>query len=657
MASVHLLLPLMVSCSVAASARAPRHLPPCQVVQMDVFCSDRRLRSSPPDLPLAVQMLDLSHNQLQNLTQETLAFRTSFHHLNLHGNQIRFIQPGLFRNMRDLQVLDLSRNHLNVFALADVHVGPLTAVRSLDLSGNGLYTGMSDHFLSDSPSLETLSLGSNSITKIARDTFSGAASLARIDLHNNVILDIEDGAFDSLDCLTELNLSRNSIACITDFNLSNLKVLDLSQNSVEMFRSAGSAQPFQLARLDLSENKMSDFPLLPRNNVLEYLDVSRNQLQTVNVTGSRERTVALRHLRHLDGSYNRLRSLPEDFLHCVGALEALNLSSNCLQSFSVGDRRLLQRLKTIDLSYNSLESLAFGEDTLPSLEELFLQGNDLSVLDHQIFQGRPSIRHLNLRHNHLDVCVSVHQQEDCVSFRSVPTLRILDLSENRLRTLPADAFADSPLEALDLSLNPGLDMDAHSLSGLGRSLVRLLLRENNISRVSADLSSLRSLKHVDLSTNRLTSLPAWSRESSIESLDLRNNNLVTLALEPSLRTLYVGSNPLSCCSNLGVLDMVQHAAVVVPDLETVTCVHGEASEPLSIERVTRAMCHGGTVQNYVIAAVLAALLVVTALVLLLRRRRSGKRKRLKRSPADRRLVVTSHNSLDVEPVAHWVLNM
>ncbi|XP_068186723.1 transforming growth factor beta activator LRRC32 [Antennarius striatus] len=632
MVSIRLLLPLMVSCSVAASGQPPRHLPPCRVVQMDVFCSDQRLRSSPLNLPHAVQTLDLSYNQVQNLTEETLAYRTSFHHLNLHANKIHSIQAGLFKNMTDLKVLNLSRNHLSLFALSKIQIGPLTAVKSLDLSSNGLYTGMTDYFLSDSPSLETLSLSSNSITKIARNTFSGALSLSKISLHNNVILDIEDGAFESLDCLSELDLSKNSITCITDFNLCNLKVLNLSRNSMEVFQSSRSTQMFKLSRLDLSQNKMSYFPLLPRNNILEYLDISRNQLQTVNVTGSRERKVVLNHLRYLDMSYNQLRSLPESFFYCMGSLEVLNVSNNCLQAFSIVNRRVLQTVKTMDLSYNSLQSLTFGENALSSLEELFLQGNDLSILDHQVFQGRPSLRHLNLQQNHLEVCSSVHHQRDCVSFRSITNLQILNLSENGLRTLPANAFTNTPLEFLDLSLNPGLDMDVHSLSGLEPSLVHLLLKENNISRLNADLSLLRSLKHIDLSTNQLTALPLWNKESSIESLNLQNNNLVTLesssmlALEHSLKTLYMGSNPLSCCSNLGFLHMVQHSTVVVPDIETVTCVLDDFSEPVNIERVTEEMCHQEKIQNYIIAVVLAALVVITTAVVLLKCCRSRKRK-------------------------------
>lgn len=618
----------------------------CLQVQMDVVCSDLNLRSAPTDLPPGVQMLDLSRNQVQNLTQETLAYRSDFHHLNLHSNRIHFIQPDLFREMSDLRVLDLSKNYLNVFALSKINIGSLTAVESLDLSSNGLYTGMSDFFLADSPVLTNLSLNSNSITKIAQNAFGGTPSLRKINLHNNIILEIEDGAFDSLYNLTELDLSKNSVTCITDFNLYNLKMLNLSKNSVELFQSSSPDRRFNLLQLDLSENKMLSFPSLPRANVLKYLDVSHNLLQSVNVSGSPETgtEICLYFLQYLDMSFNHLKTIPESFFYFMKSLKVLNVSNNCISSFSVTGRGLLSSVKVINLSYNSLQSLTFREDALQSLEKLYLQGNDLTTLDHQIFQRLPSMMYLDLQQNNLQICGSKENHYEssltrqnqvdpsgCVSFTSVPNLQFLYFSENNLQTLPENAFANTPLKSLDLSLNPGLEIHKDALSGLERSLVQLILRENNMSRLNTDLSLIRSLKHVDLSTNQLNSLPPWNKESSIESLNLQNNNLVTLeystmvALEHSLKTLYMGSNPLSCCSNLGFLRMVQRSAVVVPDIETVTCVHKDFSKPVNIEKLTDEMCQESV--YVIIFCVLAVIVALAVLGLLLKCCLSRKRKR------------------------------
>lgn len=639
------LLPLLL-CLVMAAARPPRHLPSCRVVQTDVFCSDLGLERAPLNLPHGIQRLDLSCNQVRNLSQETLAFHTGLHHLNLHSNKIHFIQPGLFTNMTQLKVLDLSRNHLNVFALHKTNIGHLTAVESLDLSSNGLYTGMTDYFLTDSPLLVNLSLSGNSITKISHNTFSGSLSLRKISLHNNVILEIEDGAFDSLDHLTELDLSKNSINCITNFNLYNLKTLNLSKNSLEVFQSSSSDDVYELVSLDLSQNKMLLLPLLPRKNKLEYLDVSRNQIQSINVNGSYSGRVFLEpsltkehtcfhHLRYLDMSYNNLQSLPESIFYTTLSLQDLIVSNNCIQSFSLS-RDLLPKLRILDLSYNTLQTFSITHKSLQSLEELYLQGNDLTTLDYHTFQRLPNLKLLQLQQNNLEICQQniFDNSASCVSFAAIPNLEYLYLSENNLQRLPANAFRNTPLKLLDLSLNPGLFLNQDTFSSLENSLVHLFLKENNITKLNTDLSSLTSLKYVDLSTNQLTVLPMWNWESSIESLNLQNNNLVTLdystvlVLERSLKTLYMGSNPLNCCSNLAFLHMVQHSAVVVPDIEAVTCVYVEDSEPVNIEKVTQEMCDNLQKESgNVIMFVVVALVLMVTLALLIKCCQSRRRRR------------------------------
>ncbi|KAM4620580.1 transforming growth factor beta activator LRRC32 isoform 1-T3 [Polymixia lowei] len=649
MAGFQLLFPVLVSC-VASTLSPPGQLSQCQVIQMDVLCNGLNLRSAPANLPHHIEKLDLSSNMLQNLTHEALAFHNTIHHLNLHANKIHFIQPGLFKDMKNLKVLDLSKNYLDAFALSKTSIGPLTAIESLDLSNNGLYTGMTDYFLGDSPSLANLSLNGNSITKIAKNTFCGSLALRKITLHNNVILEIEDGAFETLPDLTELDLSKNSITCITDFNLSQLKVLNLSKNSLETFRAIDSNVEYELLYIDLSENKIPYFPLLPTRNKVAYLDVSRNQLQSVNITGTAEellnfRDTFLAHtlssltnrhqdfskLIYLDLSYNQIKSIPQSFFCSMELLEVLNVSNNCMGSFFVDQDGPLNNLKVLDLSYNSLENLSFGENTLLLLEELFLQGNLLTTMDPQIFQRLPSIHYLQLQKNDLKICVtqqkrtnpSLEDHQDppgCVYFSSILALQFLYLSENNLKELPKYAFYNTPLKLLDLSLNPGLEIHQDSLSGLENSLVHLLLRENNISKLNTDLSSLNNLKFVDLSTNKLSTLPLWHKESSIESLNLQNNNLVTLdydtvlALERSLKTLYMGSNPLSCCGNLRFLHMMQRSAVVVPDIATVTCVNLQDSEPVNIETVTQEMCR--TLDNRSISIIVILVIALVLIVVL-----------------------------------------
>ncbi|KAL0994588.1 hypothetical protein UPYG_G00124490 [Umbra pygmaea] len=653
--AVHLWLAVVIISDVAASLlRPPRQLSPCQVVQNDVFCNDLNLRTIPNKLPHDIQKLDLSRNLLQNLTKEVLLFYTNIYHLNLHSNKIQFIQTGLFKDFTNLKVLDLSRNNLDIFAVLKYSIGPLKSVERLDLSGNGLYTGMTDYFLSEAPKLVNLSLNDNSITKVGKKTFCGSLALRNIDLHNNVILEIEDGAFDFLRYLSELDLSINSITCITDFNLSQLKVLNLSKNSMECFQTTDSDEEYELLYLDLRENKIHYFPVLPRRNKLMYLDLSRNRLMSVNTTGTEDeleyfrdtfvthtrshgtsRHQDLSRLMYLDMSYNQIQNIPQSFFCSMVSLEHLNISNNCIATFSVDQESPLNLLKTLDLSYNALQNLSFGENTLRSLQELFLQGNFLRIMDSGTFLRLPSIRGLHLQQNYINVCPlqpKPHQKDGkfqvppgCVHLAFIPTLHFLYLSENSIEFLPPHAFSGTPLMLLDLSLNPGLEIQQNVFSGLETSLTHLSLRENHIPELNMDLSLLSSLKYVDLSTNKLTTLPFWNKESSIESLNLQNNSLVTLeyntvlVLERSIKTLYMGSNPLNCCINPRLLDMLQRSDVVVPDIATVTCQYTDNSKlvEVNVTSVTQEQCQKMDSKSIsVIVVVVTALVLIVVLVVI-----------------------------------------
>ncbi|XP_051542132.1 transforming growth factor beta activator LRRC32-like isoform X2 [Myxocyprinus asiaticus] len=641
---------LMLIVTHITAFRRPRDLSPCQVFQEDANCSNLNLTKIPIHLPATIHTLDLSRNLLQNLTDDVLLAYSSIQHLNLHSNKIQFIQPGLFQALTRLQVLDLSRNFLDLYAALKTPIGPLTSVQRLDLSGNGLFTDMSGYFLNDAPALTNLSLDGNSITKICRDTFNGTQALRNIDLHNNVIIEIEEGAFESLSNLSELDLSMNSISCIVDFNLFQLKTLNLRQNSMTNFQTIDSELEFELLYLDLRENKIIYFPVLPRKNKLIYLDLSRNLLRSVNCSGSLEELENLRdsgylltdhdkhisciskrhqdlpRLLYLDLSYNQLKSVPSSFFGSMVSLETLNISNNCLESFSVDSESPLNALKTLDISFNNLHNLSFGERTLAALEVLHLQGNALSTLDGSIFSRLPSIRSLHLQQNQLSICSSQWgPAKDCISLSGISTLSYLYLSDNNLLSVPQSAFQGSPLLILDLSLNPGMEVSPLSLSGLETTLSHLSLRGNQLQRLPFDFTLFRKLKSLDLSVNRLSGLSLWSGDSSVESLNLQNNSLVTLApdmLQKALRTLYVGSNPLSCCRNQHLLTLLQQDRLMVPDIAAVTCWYTKDSEnmEISMSAVQPEHCKSVNVKVLLISVIVVlvlGLLVLTVIMKLL----------------------------------------
>ena len=158
---------------------------------------------------------------------------------------------------------------------------------------------------------------------------------------------------------------------------------------------------------------------------------------------------------------------------------------------------------TLDLSERGITGLQAGDFTgLGSLEALDLSGNGLSTLAGDVFDG-------------------------------LAALVVLDLSGNAFTGVPQAALAGvSGLETLDLSgndLSGALSGQPFATHGMLR---RLLLQNNQLTRVAADALTLAGgarmamLEVLDLSSNALTGLAADSLTGmdSLRELDLSGNS-------------------------------------------------------------------------------------------------------------------------------------
>uniref|UniRef100_A0A8C5TRI1 Leucine rich repeat containing 32 n=1 Tax=Malurus cyaneus samueli TaxID=2593467 RepID=A0A8C5TRI1_9PASS len=571
------------------------------------------LHQIPHELHPNVNKIDLSGNLIQSIPEMSLSFYTSLQCLDLNSNQIRFITPGAFAHMKSLLEINLANNHLYELAQDGTEgIGLLPKVEILDLSHNSLYNGMAEYFIKEAPALQYLSLADNSIIMISKKMFQGSPNLVEIDLQSNIIMEIEEGAFETLVSLSKLNLSRNSITCISDFNLRQLEILDLSRNSIETFHTTKSDDEYSLRCLDLSENKLFHFPVFPHVNKLVTLNLSKNLIQLtaespynkmdymenewLNASvhlldqkqGRNKSSLYLSQLVYLDLSYNEIKSIPDEFFQSMLSLHTLNVSKNCLQSFAVSYDSALMSLTVLDLSYNALQSLHLDPDALSNLKELYIQNNYFQTLQFGIFSNLPSLRLLNLQSNNISLCSMYSglakkrlagEESGCVSFIDFPSLQYLYLADNMLNILPAHTFYKTPLVVLDLSMNPGLKIELKALSGLEKSLECLYLHGNSLTDLNIDLPCFRHLKHLNLSENQLNWLPKWGSDSMLEVLDLRNNRFSTLqnsnilALENSLKNLYLSGNPLSCCGNIWLSSMIQNKNVQIPSVEHLTCQH------------------------------------------------------------------------------------
>ncbi|GMR41970.1 hypothetical protein PMAYCL1PPCAC_12165, partial [Pristionchus mayeri] len=299
-------------------------------------------------------------------------------------------------------------------------------------------------------------------------------------------------------------------------------------------------------------------------SVLTHLNLRRNSLliranslssSPAPLLGWVEDIGRLSLLQHLDLSSNRLGSFPPP-LSQLSHLTRLSLAGNQLDSLPI-HIRLLVNLHFLDLSNNWLTDLPFQLTECTYLTHLNLSFNR--------FKKVPSTM------NHLKgVTLWKLAGNELISF-DVPTdvvqrIEKLDLRHNSLsRTFRIPSPSGERLTEIDLRDNPSLStvqlMNISSLRILHADrlqLTHLQVNGNSLTHLHASFNLLeslivmpipQSLHSLDISHNRLSSLPDWLSDlSSLEQIDASHNLLRTLPIRllatPSLRSLHLHRNRL-----------------------------------------------------------------------------------------------------------------
>ncbi|XP_033635439.1 uncharacterized protein LOC117296560 [Asterias rubens] len=129
--------------------------------------------------------------------------------LDLSGNNIGELKPGMFRNQKNLYKLVLANN--NITKLKNGTFEGLRRLQFLNLTGNPLVEIESGAF-SDVIALPVLDLGGLNLTYLQNGVFKGLDALQTLDVSNNSELTVVDsGAFDGLRMTNILDIRGTTI--------------------------------------------------------------------------------------------------------------------------------------------------------------------------------------------------------------------------------------------------------------------------------------------------------------------------------------------------------------------------------------------------------------------------------------------------------------
>ncbi|XP_066579957.1 asporin [Amia ocellicauda] len=275
--------------------------------------------------------------------------------------------------------------------------------------------------------------------------------------------------------------------------------------------------PYNARYMLLMNNKidMIQLDLLNEYLSLEFLVLSNNRLTDGSIEGAFE---GMMKLKRLYINQNLLISIPTDL---PATLEELSLNGNNIsvmskQSWSSCESLHILSLNNNSLSNDSIPAGIFG--SLTNLRTLSINHNYLTDAPHRL---PTNLRELYLSGNQID---RISDQ----LFADNSDLLFLDLGHNRLKNKGIDAISFrhmAKLENLNLERNFLTQVPKH----IPRALKTLNLEGNRISSVSKSVFlKLANLEQLGLSKNKIAKVAAGAFKglSALHLLDVSHNNLL-----------------------------------------------------------------------------------------------------------------------------------
>lgn len=353
--------------------------------------------------------------------------------------------------------------------------------------------------------------------------------------------------------------------------INNCKVLELPPESFDGLRD--------LKKLSIHTNNMAW-------GSGKTLEIGRNSFE------------GLRELQVLDLSQSNVRALPEEVFCSMGNLHTVNLTRNSIREMnSLGFASKQQKeytessvttariecadamdLRSLDVSYNDIRTIPddSGITRLRRLQNLLLQDNDIADIGPNSLNGLISLRVLNMSNNKLESLpnglfascreireIYLHNNTLYELARGLlhrlEQLLVLDLSNNQLSSNQIDdgTFVGLiRLIVLNLSHNALTRIDARTFKDL--SFLQILdLRNNSIGFIEDNaFLPLYNLHTLNLAENRIHHITSqlFNGLFGLSKLNLNNNLIVN-----------IDPQAFRNCSDLKELDLSSNAIQYIPE--------------------------------------------------------------------------------------------
>ncbi|XP_050392718.2 leucine-rich repeat neuronal protein 2 [Patella vulgata] len=347
----------------------------------------------------------------------------------------------------------------NIFEFPNLSIHP--GIEILDFSFNQInHIPKIDQEITDKNCpghIQKLYLQHNQIKSLDNDTFYNLKCLTYLDLSYNQLsgVDFNENIFHGLLNLITLNISYNPLMVLKNFSMEHSSVAIL-EHFEAVNCQLGTIEPESLNQLsflrsmNLSHNSLSSVNshLFNHLNFLCRLDLSYNKLTDIT-NQTFYPLLALKHL-HLDS--NQISKIQDGAFHGLTRMSHLSLRNNTLSKFPFEPLRPAIALKELDISANLIASFnKYSGNVIRTKMELFRMEDmpRLRYIGAHSTTVFPHLKYLYLRNNH--ALNKIAPEAFTESFKS---LQYVYINDNGLTTIDKDTFPWSSLLDLDWSGNP-----------------------------------------------------------------------------------------------------------------------------------------------------------------------------------------------------------
>ena len=470
-----------------------------------------------------IQILDVSHNSLMELSAAGLRSFPGLRQLQAHHNELAVVRDGALRDLHRLEALDVSNNRL--VALPAMMLNETRLLRELNVQNNSIRV-LPPSLLSDLPQLQTVNMSANNLSSewIRKDTFAGLLRLIVLDLSVNQLDALSVDVFQDLTSLQSLDLSGNLLETLPDgvfASLSNLHTLRLSDNLLRRLGRRALVGLHVLSALRLDNNRLAQLNEMTFANVTGVQELRLDGNEFLNVPTALSK---LTFLERLDLADNFITELSEGAFGSLRQLSTLRLAGNQLVNVTAGALAGPVSLSMLDLSRNRMTHMESGAlDDLRELRVVRIDANRLASIN-GLFAKLPQLLWLNASDNRIEF----------FDYALVPVaLRWLDLHRNQIREIGNFYRLEDKIEMRTF------DLSHNQVSHIGRSAVPdgieyFILAGNRLETVEpGTFEAKRRLVRADLSANQLSQLDA-------QAVRLPDDH------EDQAADLLLGGNPLLC---------------------------------------------------------------------------------------------------------------